>query len=176
MSARLRFALAFLLMLTGMTPPRALGEPMQTVPHVDLTRYQGRWYEVARLPLRWENKCASAVTATYTLRSDGKVDVLNQCKKSDGSSTQSHGTARLATNDGSHSKLKVTFFWPFSGDYWILDLDPEYRWVLVGAPNARNLWLLSRTPALDKEVLDRLIQRAAQLGFDTSKLMYTKQD
>jgi apolipoprotein D and lipocalin family protein len=152
------------------------GEPIPTVPNVDLTRYQGTWYEIARLPLFWENKCAANVTATYTLRPDGTVTVLNQCRKKDGTETASTGTAELATKDNSNSKLKVSFFWPFKGDYWILNLDPDYRWVLVGTPNLKNLWVLSRTPQLDQPILDKLIDQARQLGFDTQKIIYTKQD
>jgi apolipoprotein D and lipocalin family protein len=154
---------------------RLLGETMKTVPSVDLNRYQGQWYEVARLPLRWENKCASDVTATYTLRPDGKIDVFNRCRKKDGSFTDSHGTARLAHKDGPNSQLKVTFFWPFSGDYWILDLDPDYRWAIVGTPNKKYLWILSRSSTLEKQTLDNLLIEARQLGFDTTKLIYTVQ-
>lgn len=151
------------------------GSPVPTVAHVDLKRYQGQWFEVARLPLRWEAKCASDVTATYTLRPNGTVDVLNQCRRADGSMTQSHGTAKLAAKDGSNSKLKVTFFRPFYGDYWILDLDPDYRWALVGTPNRKNLWVLSRTPTLERATMDRLLQRAKELGFVTTRMIYTKQ-
>ena len=150
------------------------GEPLPTVPNVDLTRYQGTWYEIARLPLFWENKCAANVTATYTLRPDGKVTVLNQCKKKDGMETASTGTAEVATKD--NSRLKVSFFWPFKGDYWILNLDPDYRWALVGTPNLKNLWVLSRTPQLDKPIFDKLIDQARRLGFDTQKIIYTKQN
>ena len=152
------------------------GEPLPTVPSVDLTRYQGTWYEIARLPLFWENKCDSHVTATYTLRPDGTVIVLNQCKKKDGTETASTGTAEVASKDNSNSKLKVSFFWPFKGDYWILNLDPDYCWALVGTPNLKNLWVLSRTPQLDKPILDQLIDQARQLGFDTQKLIYSKQN
>jgi apolipoprotein D and lipocalin family protein len=151
------------------------GEPLPTVASVDLARYQGTWYEIARLPLLWENKCDSNVTATYTLRPDGKVTVLNQCTKKDGTETASTGTAEVVSKDNSNSKLKVSFFWPFKGDYWILDLDPHYQWALVGTPNLKNLWILSRTPQLDKPVLDTLIDRAHKLGFDTGKLTFTKQ-
>jgi apolipoprotein D and lipocalin family protein len=141
---------------------------------VDLTRYQGTWYEIARLPLFWENKCVANVTATYTVRPDGKVTVLNQCRKKDGTETASTGTAEVAGTE--NSKLKVTFFWPFKGDYWILDLDPDYNWALVGTPNLKNLWVLSRTPQLDKPIFDKLIDQARQLGFDTQKIIYTKQN
>src|SRR5579871_4084205 len=151
-------------------------EPLETTRHVDLTRYLGKWFEIARLPLVWENKCASDVTATYTSLSDGKIGVLNSCRKSDGKITQSKGTAKLASrNDSSNAKLKVTFFWPFSGDYWILDLDPNYRWALVGNPSRKNLWILSRTPSLDRETIDMLLAKGASLGFDTTKIIMTKQ-
>ncbi|MDE1178707.1 MAG: lipocalin family protein [Edaphobacter sp.] len=151
------------------------GEPLPTVAHVDLKRYQGTWYEIARLPLYWENKCDANVTATYTLRPDGKVTVLNQCLKKDGSETASTGTAEVATRDGSNAKLKVSFFWPFKGDYWILSLDSDYCWALVGTPNLKSLWVLSRMPQLDATILDRLLDQARQLGFDTEKLIYTRQ-
>jgi apolipoprotein D and lipocalin family protein len=150
------------------------GEPLPTVPNVNLTRYQGTWYEIARLPLPWETKCVANVTATYTLRPDGKVTVLNQCKKQDGTETASTGTAEVA--DKENSKLKVTFFWPFKGDYWILDLDPDYSWALVGTPNLRNLWILSRGPKLETAVLNKLIEQARRLGFNTAKLSFTTQD
>jgi apolipoprotein D and lipocalin family protein len=164
--------------VTGFFVLRQAGgeKAMPTVKQVDLERYQGRWFEVARLPLVWENKCASDVTATYTLRADGKVDVLNQCRKRDGSMTRSHGRAKVAAGDGSNARLKVTFFWPFYGDYWILDLDPEYRWALVGTPNRKNLWVLSRTPKLKTDVLERLLRQAKELGFSTHGMIYTNQE
>lgn len=151
-------------------------EPLDTVDHVDLNRYQGKWFEIARLPRSWENKGTSDVTATYTPRSDGKIEVLNSCLKSSGKVTQSKGTAKIASKkDSSNSKLKVTFFWPFSRDYWILDLDPDYRSTLVGNPGRNNLWILSRTPTLDRKVIDRLLSKAEASGFDTTKIIMTKQ-
>jgi apolipoprotein D and lipocalin family protein len=172
---------AALLMMAGAMAFGGETMAMPTVAHVDLQRYAGRWYEVARLPLYWEKKCASDVTATYTLLPDGKVDVLNQCRKADGTMTQSHGSATVVSKDGagaedkSNSRLKVTFFWPFRGDYWILALDPEYRWAMVGTPNRENLWVLSRTKVLDKDVMAKLLAKARELGFDTGKLIYTVQ-
>jgi apolipoprotein D and lipocalin family protein len=151
-------------------------EPLETVEHVDLTRYLGKWFEIARLPLSWENKCACCVTATYTPRTDGRINVSNNCVKSNGKIAQSKGTAKIASkHDSSNSKLKVTFLWPFSGDYWILDLDPDYRWALVGNPSRKNLWILSRTPTLDHETIDMLLAKGTYLGFNTSKIIMTKQ-
>ena len=150
-------------------------EALETVEHVDLERYLGKWFEIARLPLRWEKKCASNVTATYTSQVDGKIGVLNNCKKSNGKIIQAKGTARLASKDDrSNAKFKVTFFWPFSGDYWILDLDPDYRWALVGNPSRKNLWILSRLPNLDREVINTMLTKGQALGFDTSKVIMTK--
>ena len=151
-------------------------EPLETADHVDLTRYLGKWFEIARLPLSWENKCISDVTATYTPQPNGKIGVLNSCRKSDGKITQSKGTAKIASkNDRSNAKLKVTFFRLFSGDYWILDLDPDYRWALVGNPSRKNLWILSRTPSLNRETTNMLLAKGESLGFDTSKIIMTKQ-
>lgn len=147
-----------------------------TVPHVDVTRYAGRWYELARLPMFFQRKCASDVTATYTLRPNGTVDVLNECLRSNGKPARAHGSAKLATRDGSNAKLKVTFFWPFSGQYWILDLDPDYRWAMVGTPDRKYLWVLSRTPTLDPAVLERLLAQAQALGYPTDRIIHTKQE
>ena len=148
---------------------------IHAVPSVDLKRYQGRWYEIARLPNRFQKKCVSDVTATYSLQVDGKIEVLNTCKKSDGEIAQSTGTARLADKAGPSSKLKVTFFWPFSGDYWVLDIDSDYQRALVGTPNRDYLWILSRTPALAREQYEQLVSRAKSFGFDTAKLSKTRQ-
>jgi apolipoprotein D and lipocalin family protein len=101
--------------------------PLQVAPSVDLARYAGKWYEIARLPNRFQRDCAANTAATSTLRPDGKITVVNECRKADGRLKSSTGIARVADPGGPNSKLKVTFFWPFSGNYWILDLDTEYR-------------------------------------------------
>jgi apolipoprotein D and lipocalin family protein len=151
-------------------------EPLDTVGHVDLNRYKGRWYEIARLPLSWQSKCVANVTADYTSRPDSRIGVLNCCVRSDGKMTQSRGIAKTASaKDSSNSKLKVTFFWPFRADYWILDLDHDYQWALVGNPSRKNLWILSRTPTLDHEVVEGLLSQAKASGFDTRKIIMTKQ-
>jgi apolipoprotein D and lipocalin family protein len=151
------------------------GAPLEVVPSVDLTRYAGKWYEIARLPNRFQRDCAGNTTATYTLRPDGKITVLNECRKADGRQQSAKGTARVADAKGPNTKLKVTFFWPFSGDYWIIDLDPEYRWAVVGEPGRRYLWVLSREPQLDAALYQQIVERAKQRGFDTGKLLKTRQ-
>jgi apolipoprotein D and lipocalin family protein len=155
-------------------PSSAKGRnPLQVVPSVDLTRYVGKWYEIARLPNRFQRECASDTTATYTLRPDGKLTVLNTCRTSEGRTKSAKGTARVADGKGPNTKLKVTFFWPFSGNYWIIDLDPDYRWAVVGEPDRRYLWILSREPRMDGALYEQILERAKQQRYDLAPLLKT---
>jgi apolipoprotein D and lipocalin family protein len=147
--------------------------PPAVVPEVDLKKYQGEWYEIARLPARFQEDCASDVTAEYKLRSDGAVQVINSCRKANGLRKVSKGVAKLREPRGPASMLRVRFFWPFYGDYWILALDSNYRWSLVGTPNRRYLWILSRTQRLEQAVSIDLLRRASELGFDVRKIIWT---
>jgi apolipoprotein D and lipocalin family protein len=146
---------------------------LEVVPGVDLNRYAGKWYEIARLPNRFQRDCAGNTTATYTLRPDGKITVLNECRTAGGRVKSAKGTARVADAKGPTSKLKVTFFWPFSGNYWIIDLDPEYRWAVVGDPSRDYFWILSREPQLDAVLYQKIFERAKRQGFDTDRLLKT---
>ncbi|MFN0171798.1 MAG: lipocalin family protein [Bryobacteraceae bacterium] len=168
------FALATLL-TAGVLQAHAAGKqaPLQVVPSVDLTRYMGRWYEIARLPNRFQRDCASDTSATYTLRPDGKITVLNQCRQSDGRFKSATGTARLAGAKEPNSKLSVTFFWPFYGNYWIVDLEPDYRWAVVGEPDRKYFWILSREPRLDEALYSEIVKRARNQGYDISPLLRT---
>jgi apolipoprotein D and lipocalin family protein len=149
--------------------------PLPTVAHVELARYLGRWYEVARLPVPFEKNCEH-VTAEYSQRADGKLQVLNTCHKGDINGPVKQATATARAVDATNAKLKVQFFWPFEGDYWILDLDQaDYQYALVGEPSRKSLWLLSRQPQLAPEVRSRLIDRARALGFPVKKLLFTPQ-
>jgi apolipoprotein D and lipocalin family protein len=157
-------------------------EPLRVVPSVDLERYAGTWYEIARLPNRFQKKCAGDVAATYTVRSDGGLDVLNRCRKADGQLTEAKGRARVADKRGPNSKLKVRFapaflsLLPFVwGDYQVIDLAPDYTYALVGEPGREYLWVLARTPRLDEEVYARALSRATAEGFDVSRLIKTEQ-
>jgi apolipoprotein D and lipocalin family protein len=145
--------------------------PLPTVPTVDLDRYYGVWYEIARLPNRFQAMCVSDTRALY--RPDGEnVSVLNQCRTADGMIEQAEGIAKPV--EGSQgAKLRVSFFRPFYGDYWILELDPDYRWVLVGEPGRRYAWILARETTLDAVTLERLLARAAALGFDRQAFVRT---
>jgi len=150
--------------------------PLQVVPPVDLARYAGKWYEIARLPNRFQRHCSSDITAFYTLRSDGKITVVNECRTSDGRVKSAKGTARRASDKEPNSKLKVTFFWPFWGNYWIIDLDADYRWAVVGEPDRKYLWVLSREPRLDDMLLQQILGRARQQGYDVGRLIRAKHD
>ncbi|SNR60045.1 MULTISPECIES: lipocalin family protein [Hymenobacter] len=155
---------------------RKLQAPLATVAHVDLHKYAGLWYEVARLPTRYEKGCQH-VTAHYKLQPDGKVKVLNTCHKNglEGPVETATGTARVV-DPVTNAKLKVSFFWPFEGDYWILELDhADYRYALVGEPSRKSLWILSRTPHLERSIRDRLVAYGRGLGFPVEKLVYTPQ-
>ena len=160
-------------MMTQATPKNTKSE-LKVVNAVDLSRYVGRWYEIARLPNRFEKKCADSVTATYSIRPDGKIDVINRCRKASGEFTTAKGKAKIVDKT-SNAKLKVTFFWPFSGDYWILDLGSNYEYAVVGAPNRDYLWILSRTPKLDESLYQQLLIKMAAQGFKTEQMIKTQQ-
>ena len=148
---------------------------MRVVPQVDLSRYAGKWFEIARLPNRFQRKCASDTTATYKLRPDGKIEVRNECRTADGGTTSATGSARVASKDGPNTKLKVTFFWPFSGDYWIIDLDKDYRWAAIGEPGRKYFWILSREPHLDEATVSGILDRARAQGYSLESLVRTRQ-
>lgn len=144
---------------------------LPTVHSVDLDRYYGTWYEIARLPNRFQAMCASDTQATY--RPDGnKVRVVNRCRTADGKVEQADGIARVVAGSRG-ARLRVSFFRPFYGDYWILDLDPDYRWVLVGEPSRKYAWILARQPRLDDTTREALLNRAATLGFDRQAFINT---
>lgn len=145
--------------------------PLEVVQQVDLQRYMGTWYEVARYPNRFQRECIAS-TASYTLRDDGKIDVLNQCEKifSDGKIKKASGKAWVVEKE-TNAKLKVSFFWPFKGDYWIIDLDSEYTYAVVGHPKRKYLWILSRKPVLEPENYQKILQRLEKQGYDTSRLI-----
>jgi apolipoprotein D and lipocalin family protein len=154
-------------------------QPLPVVPQVDLQKYAGRWYEIARLPNRFERECAKDITATYKVLPDNRLDVLNQCIKADGAGISARGVAR--SSDGSTSRLEVRFapswlgFLPLVwGDYWIIALDPEYQWSLVGSPDRDYLWILARTPTLDSRQVEHLLEKAKALGFPTETIIFVK--
>lgn len=143
---------------------------------VDLTRYAGLWYEIARYENGFERGC-EGVTAEYTLRADGLVGVRNACRQGDpaGELKVSEGRARIVEG-GDGAKLKVSFFGPFFlGDYWVLDRADDYSWSIVGEPSGRYLWLLSRSPTPAPAVRETMMRRARALGYDLSLLRAVEQ-
>jgi len=156
--------------------------PLRVVPEVDLVRYSGQWYEIARLPNSFQKRCAGEVTATYTLWSDGRISVLNRCRGENGVDIQVEGVARLAGKGQPNSVLKVRFapaylsFIPWVwGDYQIIALSPDYTHALVGDPGREYLWILSRSPQMEDDTYDRLVEEAKAQGFDVSRLQKTRQ-
>ena len=166
------FLLAPLLMTMAQAPAT-----VRTVPAVDLDRYVGDWFEVARYPNWFQRKCAGDVRASYARRADGQIDVVNRCTSADGSTSEARGIARLADAD-THAKLKVRFgpavlsFLPFIwGDYWIIGLADDYSWAVVGTPDRKYLWILARTPRLDAATFERALAAARASGFDPGRLI-----
>jgi apolipoprotein D and lipocalin family protein len=147
---------------------------LSTVDRVDLKRYAGRWYEIARYENSFERGLV-AVTADYMLLPDGKVQVINSGRKGtlDGQLKSIRGTARAVDDSG--ARLKVTFFWPFEGDYWIIALDEDYQWAIVSEPCRRYLWILARQPHMEADLYNRLLAELNAFGFDTAKLQPTPQ-
>ncbi len=147
-------------------------DPLDVVPSVELGRYLGKWYEIAHLPAKFQEGC-DETTATYTLLRDGKISVLNTCTRN-GKTKTAKGKAKVV-DEATGAKLKVTFFWPFYGDYWILKLGMNYEYAVVGTPSREYLWILSRTPKIDDTLFSELTEFAKSKGFDTTKLIVTKQ-
>lgn len=154
--------------------------PSQTGPavvkSVDLKRYQGLWYEIARLPNFFERKLKCA-TATYTIRPDGKITVLNAGNYITEPEKKSSVTGSAWVPDPNNpGKLKVQFFWPFSADYWILFLDQDYKYVLVGGPDRKYLWILAREKKMDEKTYQMLLQKAVDNGYNVTPIIKVAQD
>jgi apolipoprotein D and lipocalin family protein len=160
---------------------RKANEPVTSVKSMELPKYLGRWYEIARLPMFFQRHCAGNVTATYSLNPDSTIKVDNQCLKKNGDPMQSIGQA--VPVDESHAKLSVTFLpswlrWTglAKAPYWVLKIDDDYTTALVGEPSRKYLWILSRTPKISPAVYQEYVSEAQRQGFDISQLIVTKQD
>jgi apolipoprotein D and lipocalin family protein len=176
-----RFALPLLVTFFSTQGAMAMGskegklpEP-EVVSHVDVPRYMGLWYEVARFDQKFQKGCVG-VTAEYSLLDNGKVAVLNTCfaETLDGERRQAEGKARIA-DPVTNAKLRVTFFWPFYGDYWIFRLGDNYEYAVVGSPDRDSLWFLSREPHMEETLFKRLYAEMASEGFDMKRLQPTPQ-
>ena len=172
---RLLAAVAALAALAAMTsacstrPTAAL----PTVDSVDLARYAGAWYEVAMLPNAFQAQCVADTQARYRAQGDD-IEVVNRCRKVDGTVASATGVAKVVAGSG-NARLRVSFFRPFYGDYWVLALPDDYRWVLVGAPSRQYGWVLSRTPQLAPADLEAALGRAEALGFARAAFKLTPQ-
>jgi len=159
----------------------AADTPLRVVPDVDLTRYAGTWYEIARLPNRFQAKCAGEVVAAYELHSDGRIVVTNRCRTTTGDVTVATGIARRVDGRPA-SVLEVRFAPAFLsflpavwGDYQIIALGTDYDHAVVGTPDRKYLWVLSRTPRMDQTLIRRLLEDAKGQGFDVAKIVQTRQ-
>jgi len=161
--------LLFLLLITGCV---SVPEGVDTVKGFDLNRYLGEWYEIARLDHSFERGLIK-VSAEYSLREDGGVKVINRGYDSARKKWKEIEGKAYFVDDKDAGRLKVSFFGPFYGAYNIIELDKEkYSYVLVCGPDRSYLWILARKPDLDKQIIEKLIQKASSLGFDTSKLIF----
>jgi apolipoprotein D and lipocalin family protein len=150
----------------------SMAQELKTVSSVDLKKYSGTWYEIASFPQRFQKGC-EFTTAVYTPTDKGYVTVENRCNRN-GKESYIKGKAFVDKNSG-NAKLKVQFFWPFKGKYWIIDLAEDYSYAVVSHPNKKYLWILSRKPKLDEQVYNSIITRLKEKGFDLNELKITKQ-
>lgn len=178
--------MALLLITSTMLSPANSDEKTKgeliVVPTVDFHRYCGTWYEIARLPNKFQEDCACNVMATYTLLDDGSIKVVNRCLKADGDTIQAEGKARRKSDDEPLSKLQVRFapaflsFLPFVwGDYWIIDLATDYTYAVIGEPDRKYLWILARSPRMDDALYQEILGRITAQGYDVSKIIRTPQ-
>lgn len=148
---------------------------LETVASVDLDKYAGLWHEVASFPQKFQEGC-HCTTANYTKSEEGFIIVENRCNKDSISGEESYIQGKAFIQEGTNNaKLSVQFFWPFKGDYWIIDLDSSYSYAVVGHPNRNYLWILSRTPFMDENQYRDIVKRTADKGFDVTKLNRTIQ-
>lgn len=146
---------------------------LNTVPRVDLQRYTGSWYEIARYANRFEKNCDRDITAEYAIRDDGKISVVNSCTERGGRRNVARGWAKVADKT-TNAKLKVTFFWPFFGDYWIIDLGRDYEYAVVSEPRRNYLWILCREPKMSDAQFAEIGNRLRAIGYDPGKLIIPK--
>ena len=166
----------YLLLLTlFILPFMSESQTLETVAHVDLKKYVGKWYEIASYPQRFQKGC-HCTTAEYTWNEKGYITVENRCNKDSVHGKQSYikGKAFVEKNAG-NAKLKVQFFWPFRAKYWIIDLAADYSYAVVSHPNKKYLWILSRTPKMDNLIYQQILSRLVEKGFDLQKLKSTTQ-
>lgn len=159
----------FLIIMLAMNILAQQKEP-KTVDYVDLKKYAGLWYEVAKIPNRFQSHCVKGTTAKYTFKDNGEIEVINSCIDEDGELDKTEGLARVVDKK-SNAKLEVSFFsilgWrPVWGDYWIIGLDENYQWAIVGTPTRKYGWILARQPELDNETLEKIYSILKDQGYN----------
>ena len=152
---------------------------LKTVNQVDLNKYVGLWYEIAKIPNSFQDHCAYGTTAKYKLLDDGRIDVINKCYEKDGEADVADGIAEVVDKK-TNAKLEVSFFSilgirPFWGDYWIIGLDDNYQWAIVGTPNRKYGWILSRTPTLPEETMQHIFSLLKEQHYNPDKFEMTAQ-
>ncbi|PKL82740.1 MAG: hypothetical protein CVV24_08535 [Ignavibacteriae bacterium HGW-Ignavibacteriae-3] len=151
--------------------------PLDVVEKVDVNRYLGKWYEIALLPNSFQKGC-NCTSAEYSLIDSETIRVVNTCRKDSvtGETDTANGKAFIVEGSN-NAKLRVQFFWPFRGDYWIIDLDKDnYEYAVVGTPSRKYMWILSRTPKMNEDLFNSLVEKCKTKGFDVSKMIKTNQD
>jgi apolipoprotein D and lipocalin family protein len=172
-------------LIPGLSPLSAFGAdetmkpPITTVDTVDLERYAGLWHEIARIPNKFQKQCAKGTTAEYTLREDGRITVVNRCIKENGEQDEAKGIAKIEDKI-TNARLKVSFVsflgWrPFWGDYWIMGLDHDYQWVVIGTPNRKYGWVLAREKTLDDDTMKEIFDIIEQNGYDRASFQMSAQ-
>jgi len=174
----MRFIIVLIILLTAAASGLSARKlpPLTTVDKVDLQRYAGLWYQIGYFPMRFQPKDAKLTTAEYALHTKGYVTVKNTAYKDfEGKQAMSDIEGKAFISDKkTNAKLKVQFFWPFKGDYWIILLDEkDYQWAVVSHPNRKYLWILARQPVMDKELYQSLVQQIAAKHIDTDKIVLT---
>ena len=150
-----------------------------TVKRVELKRYAGKWYEISKIPNRFQRQCAGNTTAQYTIRDDGRIDVINRCQKENGDFDQAIGIAK-AVDPVTNAKLKVSFVrflwrWWFWGDYWIIGLGTDYTYAIVGTPSRKYGWVLSRTPEMNPDQYESVVEELRKQGYNPGDFERTQQ-
>lgn len=152
---------------------------LKTVDYVDLNKYAGLWYEIAKIPNSFQDHCVKGTTAKYTLTKDGEIEVINSCIDEDGEVDDADGVARIVDKK-TNAKLEVSFVsflgWrPFWGDYWVIGLDKDYKWAIVGTPSRKYGWVLNRTPKLEQTTLDEIFSIIKNQGYNPKDFEMSKQ-
>ena len=158
------------------SPPLDQAPPLEVVTSLEIERYLGDWYEIASFPQFFQRGCV-ATRASYSLREDGRIRVLNRCRDGalDADWRDAEGVAWVVDPEVSSARLLVSFFWPFKGDYWVIDLGEDYEYAVVGHPERTYLWILSRTPTLPPDVYSGILERIRAKGYDLGPLVKTLQ-